>query len=196
VADLHAGSLLEIAAGTGIVTRVLARVLPETVAIIASDISQEMLNFAAAQPRLARIRWTHADALALPFEDAAFDAVLCQFGVMFFRDRLAGYRQARRVLKLDGRFVFNVWDRIENNEFCQVVSEAMTRLFPNDPPDLLARTPYGYFDTDLIRARADTGWIRQHHDRNRESAQCCPVGARSGDRLLPRVSATQRNRRA
>jgi SAM-dependent methyltransferase len=77
--------------------------------------------------------------------------VLCQFGVMFFGDRVAGYREARRVLKPAGRFVFNVWDRIENNEFCWIVSEAMALLFPNDPPDLLSRTPYGYFDTDLIR---------------------------------------------
>jgi len=89
--------------------------------------------------------------MALPFDDAAFDAVLCQFGVMFFRDRVAGYREARRVLKPGGRFVFNVWDRIENNEFCQVVCDTMARLFVDNPPDLLARMPYGYFDTVLIR---------------------------------------------
>ena len=151
LADLRAGHLLEIAAGTGIVTRVLARVLPETVSIIASDINQAMLDFAAAQPGLARISWRHADALALPFDDAAFHAVLCQFGVMFFRDRVAGYRETRRVLRPGGRFVFDVWDRIENNEFCGVVCETVARLFPNNPPDLLARMPYGYFDTDLIR---------------------------------------------
>ena len=151
LADLRTGNLLEIAAGTGIVTRVLARVLPETVSIIASEINQEMLDFAAAQPGLARISWRQADALALPFDDAAFDAVLCQFGVMFFRDRIAGYREVRRVLEPHGRFVFNVWDRIENNEFCHIVSEAMAPLFPNNPPGLLARMPYGYFDLDLIR---------------------------------------------
>jgi ubiquinone/menaquinone biosynthesis C-methylase UbiE len=151
LADLREGKLLEIAAGTGIVTRVLARVLPDTVSIVASDISQAMIDFAAAQPDLARISWKQADALALPFDDAAFDALLCQFGVMFFSDRGTGYREARRVLKPGGRFVFNVWDRIENNEFCQTVIEAMTRLFPKNPPDLLARMPYGYFDTDLIR---------------------------------------------
>jgi SAM-dependent methyltransferase len=151
LADLCAGDLLEIAAGTGIVSRVLARVLPDTVSIIATDISQEMLDFAAAQPGLARISWRHADALALPFEAARFDAVLCQFGVMFFPDRVAGYREARRVLKPAGRFVFDVWDRIESNEFCCIVSEAMARLFPDNPPGLLARTPYGYFDIELIR---------------------------------------------
>ena len=129
----------------------LARVLPETVSILASDINQAMLDFAAAQPGLARISWRQADALALPFDDAAYDAVLCQFGVMFFPDRVAGYREAWRVLKPGGRFVFNVWDRIEHNEFCWIVSEAMARLFPKNPPGLLARMPYGYFDTDLIR---------------------------------------------
>jgi ubiquinone/menaquinone biosynthesis C-methylase UbiE len=112
LADLRAGNLLEIAAGTGIVTRVLAHALPETVSITASDISQAMLDFAAAQPGLARISWKQADALALPFDDKAFDAVLCQFGVMFFPDKVTGYRETRRVLKPNGRFVFNVWDRI------------------------------------------------------------------------------------
>jgi len=151
VAHLRAGSLLETAAGTGVVTRVLACMLPETVSITASDISQAMLDFAAAKPGLGRISWRQADALALPFDDASFDALLCQFGVMFFRDRVAGYREARRVLKPGGRFVFDVWDRIENNEFCQIVCETMTRLFPSNPPDLLVRIPYGYFDTDVIR---------------------------------------------
>jgi SAM-dependent methyltransferase len=149
--DLRIGNLLEIAAGTGIVTRALARVLPETVSITASDISPAMLDFAAAQPGLARIVWRQADALALPFPDAMFDAVLCQFGVMFFPDRVAGYREARRVLKPGGRFVFNVWDRIDNNEFCATVIGTMGRLFPNNAPDLLARLPYGYFDLDVIR---------------------------------------------
>ena len=151
LADLRAGNLLEIAAGTGIVTRLLARVLPATVSITASDISQAMLDFAAAQPGLARISWRQADALALPFDNDTFDAAICQFGVMFFGDRVAGYREARRVLKPGGRFVFNVWDRIENNEFCWIVSDAMARLFPNNPPGLLARMPYGYFDAELIR---------------------------------------------
>jgi SAM-dependent methyltransferase len=160
--DLRSGNLLETAAGTGIVTRVLARMLPETVSIVASDISQAMLDFAAVQAGLDRITWRQADALALPFDDATFDAVLCQFGVMFFPDRVAGYCEARRVLKPGGHFVFNVWDRIENNEFCLIVCDAMARLFPDNPPDLLARTPYGYFDTDLIRdelARAEFGKI-------------------------------------
>ena len=151
LAHLSTGNVLEIAAGTGIVTRVLARVLSEAVSITASDISQAMLDFASAQPGLARITWRQADALALPFDDGMFDAMLCQFGVMFFPDKVTGYREARRVLKPYGRFVFNVWDRAENNEFCWIVGETMARLFPNNSPELLARVPYGYFDTHLIR---------------------------------------------
>jgi ubiquinone/menaquinone biosynthesis C-methylase UbiE len=106
VADITQGSLLETAAGTGIVTRKLVRVLPVAVAIIATDLNQPMLDFAAAQPGGARVTWQQADALALPFEDKAFDVVVCQFGVMFFPDKRAAYREARRVLKPGGRFVF------------------------------------------------------------------------------------------
>ena len=120
--DIARGSVLEIAAGTGIVTRMLAELLPAEVTIIASDISQAMLDFAARRAGVDRVVWRQADALALPFPDAAFDAVLCQFGVMFFQDKVAGYREAFRVLKPGGLFAFSVWDQIEHNEFCSVTS--------------------------------------------------------------------------
>ena len=144
------GSVLEIAAGTGIVTRMLARLLPDEVTIVASDLSQEMLDFAAVQAGVERVIWRQADALALPFPHGAFEAVLCQFGVMFFRDKVQGYREALRVLKPSGCFVFNTWDRIEQNEFCWIVNEAVAQLFPQDPPGLLARTPYGYYDLNVV----------------------------------------------
>jgi ubiquinone/menaquinone biosynthesis C-methylase UbiE len=88
----------------------------------------------------------------LPFEDAGFDTVACQFGVMFFPDRVKGYSEARRVLKPGGRLLFNVWDRIEENDFADVVTEALGQVFPDDPPKFLARTPHGYHDVDRIRA--------------------------------------------
>src|SRR5262249_21766243 len=91
------------------------------------------------------------DALALPFEDHTFDVVACQFGAMFFPDKVRGYREALRVLKPDGRFFFNVWDRIEDSEFADVVTKALASLFPQDPPRFLARTPHGYCDRDRIR---------------------------------------------
>jgi ubiquinone/menaquinone biosynthesis C-methylase UbiE len=151
LAKVEAASVLETAAGTGIVTRALARVLPPAVKIVATDLNQPMLDFAAAQGEAERVTWRQADALDLPFADETFDAVVCQFGVMFFPDKGAAYRQARRVLKPGGRFVFNVWDRIEANEFPQVVTEAVAALFPDDPPRFLPRTPYGYHDTARIR---------------------------------------------
>ena len=149
--DLTSGRVLETAAGTGIVTRMLVRALPGTVAIVATDLNQPMLDFAAAQPGAERVEWRQADALSLPFEEDSFDAVVCQFGVMFFPDRRAAYREARRVLKPGGRFVFSVWDRLEENELSQIVSDTMVALFPEDPPRFLARTPYAYCDIGIIR---------------------------------------------
>jgi SAM-dependent methyltransferase len=99
----------------------------------------------------SRVRWQQADAMSLPFEDASFDAVVCQFGVMFFPDTIKSYRETLRVLKPGGRFVFNVWDRIEENEFAHVVTRALKDLFPRDPPVFLTRTPHGHHDAEKIR---------------------------------------------
>jgi len=111
-----------------------------------------MLNHAAAQQSYdRRILWRQADALALPFEDQGFDVVACQFGVMFFPDKIQGDREARRVLKPGGYFFFNVWDRISENQFADVVTEALATLFPQHPPHFMARTPHGYHDMQRIR---------------------------------------------
>jgi SAM-dependent methyltransferase len=102
------------------------------------------------------VTWQQADALKLPFADATFDVVSCQFGAMFFPDKVQGYREARRALRPNGRFIFSVWDRISENEFADVVTEAAASLFPQDPPRILARTPHGYCDTDKIRQELGT----------------------------------------
>jgi len=144
--------VLEVAAGTGVVTRAMAARLPPSARIVATDLNQPMLDHAAArQPDAGRIAWQQADALALPFEDGSFDAVACQFGAMFFPDKIRAYREAHRVLKPGGRYFFNVWDRIAENEFADVVTQALAGLFPQDPPRFLARTPHGYHDPDKIR---------------------------------------------
>ena len=153
VAALAPKAVLETAAGSGVVTRALAPILSPDARYVATDLNQPMLEYARAkQGTDSRIRWQKADAQALPFEDATFDVVCCQFGAMFFPDRPSGYREAKRVLRPGGCFVFNVWDHIEENVFADDVTNALAELFPNDPPRFLARTPHGYHDTALIRS--------------------------------------------
>jgi SAM-dependent methyltransferase len=119
---------------------------------VATDLNQPMLDRAAAREQTAgRITWRQADALALPFGDQSFDAVACQFGVMFFPDKVQGYRQARRVLKPGSHFFFNVWDQISENEFADVVTATLATIFPRDPPRFMARTPHGYHDVERLR---------------------------------------------
>jgi len=152
VAAIKPQTLLETAAGTGVVTRALAPALPPATTPTITDLNPPMLQQAnSKQPPGRAINWQQADALALPFKDEEFDAVVCQFGAMFFPDKTRGYSEARRVLKKNGRFFFSVWDRISENEFADVVTEALARLYPDDPPRFLARTPHGYFDIDQIR---------------------------------------------
>lgn len=146
-------AVLETAAGSGVVTRALAPLLDPEARYVVTDLNQPMLDRAASrQPEAARLDWRQADALALPFGEGDFDMVCCQFGVMFFPDRIAGFREARRVLTPGGGFIFNVWDRIGENDFAASVTETATRLFPEDPPDFLARIPHGYHDVDRITA--------------------------------------------
>ena len=142
--------VLEIAAGTGVVTRALASALPENVSIVATDLNQAMLDHAAAVGTKRAVEWRQADAMQLPFGDRMFDAVVCQFGVMFFPGKSKAFSEARRVLKPGGVFIFNVWDRITENEFADVVTTALDPLFPKDPPRFLARTPHGYHDPKAI----------------------------------------------
>lgn len=145
--------VLETAAGTGVVTRALDARLPASVRIVATDLNRPMLDHARSrQGANGRISWQQADALALPFDDRSFDAVICQFGVMFFPDKIAGYRQARRMLTPGGRFIFSVWDKISENDFAEVVTDALAKVFPSDPPRFLARTPHGYHNLEQIRA--------------------------------------------
>jgi SAM-dependent methyltransferase len=152
VAALKPMRVLETAAGTGVVTRALARALPAQTEIVATDLNQPMLDRAAAVGTPRPVRWQQADAMQLPFDAASFDVVVCQFGVMFFPDRPHAFREARRVLRPGGVFVFNAWDRIEENEFADVVTNALAALFPADPPRFMARTPHGYADRSLIAA--------------------------------------------
>ena len=138
--------VLEIAAGTGVVTRKLASALPKGVSIVATDLNQAMLDLASTVGTERPVEWRQADAMQLPFDDSAFDVVVCQFGAMFFPDKPKAYSEARRVLRSGGLFMFNVWDRIEENEFAHTVTMALESVFPADPPRFMARTPHGHHD--------------------------------------------------
>ncbi|MEO7152783.1 MAG: class I SAM-dependent methyltransferase [Burkholderiaceae bacterium] len=148
--SLVPSAVLEIAAGTGAVTRQLAARLPADVAIVSTDLNQAMLDHAMSVGTSRAVTWRQADAMSLPFGDNSFDLVVCQFGAMFFPDKAAAFAEARRVLRPGGTFLFNVWDRIEDNEFADCVTQAMARLFPSDPPRFLARLPHGYHDPAVI----------------------------------------------
>lgn len=153
--------VLEIAAGTGVATRAMAAALPESCAIVATDLNQAMLDHARAVGTSRPVEWRQADAMHLPFEDSTFDAVVCQFGAMFFPDKARAFAEAHRVLARGGVFIFSVWGRIEDNEFADVVGTALASVFPQDPPRFMARTPHGYHDPGQIaRDLAEGGFTR------------------------------------
>lgn len=153
IAALDPMRLLETAAGTGALTRSLASRLPAVARIVATDLNEPMLERNKAHlGEDPRFSWQPADAQALPFEDASFDVVAAQFGVMFFPDKRRGFSEARRVLRDGGVFLFNVWDELASNQFTDVVTQAVAEVFPDDPPLFFARTPHGYCDADRIRA--------------------------------------------
>jgi ubiquinone/menaquinone biosynthesis C-methylase UbiE len=146
--NVTSGRLLELAAGTGVVTRALAGVLPASVEIVATDLNPAMLEQAKCHPGLERVVWRDADAMALPFSDAAFGYVVCQFGVMFFPDKRAAFRETGRVLRPGGQFLFNVWgDKRGTARLLaeQIVGEKLSR----DPASLVAPE---YNDVERVRA--------------------------------------------
>lgn len=142
--------VLEIAAGTGVVTRAMAAAFPKTVSIVATDLNQAMIDQARAVGTRRPVEWRQADAMELPFPDQAFDTVVCQFGAMFFPDKVKAFAESRRVLRPGGTFIFNVWDGIADNEFADVITTALESVFPDDPPRFFARTPHGYHDRRVI----------------------------------------------
>ncbi len=173
--------VLEVAAGTGVVTRELASALPESTSIVATDLNQAMLDQAEMLGTSRRVEWRAADAMHLPFPDGTFDAVVCQFGVMFFPDKPKAFSEAIRVLSPGGILIFSVWDRIEENEFADTVTMALASVFPADPPRFMVRTPHGYHDRVTIEKDLAKGGFTN-------PAQIETVAARSRAES-PRVAA-------
>lgn len=157
---ITSGRLLEVAAGTGIATAAILACLPDGVQLVATDLNQAMLDYARTKPELERAVLEQADALALPYEDASFDAIACQFGVMFFRDHVAGFREMHRVLKPGGLLVFNVWDRLASNLLMHATVDGLARRYPHHTSWFLDRVPCGYRNPDEIRANlASAGFV-------------------------------------
>ena len=150
------GVVLELACGTGIVTRELRNRLPATVKLIATDLNEPMFQHASAKfAQGEAVEWQQADACSLPFDDGIFDAVVCQFGIMFVPDKALAAREAHRVLKPGGVFLFNVWDAIEHNELCRIAHETIASYFDEDPPTFY-KVPFGYHDhAEIRRVMAD-----------------------------------------
>ena len=148
---LAPGRVLETAAGTGVLTRAMSAGLAANASIVATDLNLPMLHQGMAVGTNLPVRWQPADAMRLPFPDGSFDAVVCQFGAMFFPVKAQAFSEARRVLRPGGVFLFNVWDRLVDNEFAEIVAGAVAALLPDDPPNFLGRMPYAYYDLQLIQ---------------------------------------------
>lgn len=154
------GSVLELACGTGILTRVLRDRLPAGARLVATDLNEPMFRNAAQKFRNDEaVEWQQADASSLPFDDKSFDAVVCQFGIMFVPDKELSAREAHRVLKPGGLFLFNVWDAMEHNALCQIAHETISSFFEKDPPTFY-QVPFGYHDHAEIKRALEAAGFR------------------------------------
>ncbi|MFL6726899.1 MAG: class I SAM-dependent methyltransferase [Sphingomicrobium sp.] len=149
--DLGPSRILETAAGTGVLTETLHRAFP-TAEIIATDLNQPMLDEAARKVSAANVKFQQADALKLPFDDSSFDLVVCQFGVMFFPDKIAGNGEARRVLRDGGHYLLVIWDSVDRNLATKAAGAAVAELFPDDSTAFYERIPFRYYDRALIES--------------------------------------------
>lgn len=161
LAGLTGGVLLEVAAGTGAVTAALRARLPAEVELVSTDLNPGMLELGARRLRGSGVSFRQADAQQLPFDVASFDAMVAQFGVMFLPDKRAGFREAFRVLREGARYVFNVWNRVQDNEVTLITGQVLAELFPDDPPRFMQRTPFGYFDPGVIRDDVTSAGFRR-----------------------------------
>lgn len=173
---LEPNTILEVACGTGVVTRALASALPPVCEIIATDLNQAMVAHGESVGTPRPVTWRPADVMALPYKDESFDVVVCQFSVMFFPDRVGAYREIRRVLRPGGTFLFNVWNGIEHNEFADTVTNAVSALYPENPPVFLVRTPHGHGSPSEIRAEIMAAGFKKCHldQRNDISVAASP----------------------
>lgn len=142
--------VLELACGTGIVTKILRERLAEETRLVATDISEGMLGVAKSKQMEKKVEWKAADATSLPIKDGSFDMVVCQFGVMFFPDKNKAMSEIFRVLRPGGRVLFNVWDKLKFNDFARIAHHTIEQMFDNNPPEFY-NLAFGFNDYLAIR---------------------------------------------
>ena len=143
--------ILETAAGTGVVTQALHEALPDA-QIIATDLNEPMLEVAGQRIHSDKVCFITANAQEIPFDAEGFDLVVCQFGAMFFPDKILAHREAHRVLRQGGHYLLAIWDRIDRNSLSDATQRVLIDLFPDDPPLFLCEGPFGYSDPERIES--------------------------------------------
>jgi ubiquinone/menaquinone biosynthesis C-methylase UbiE/uncharacterized protein YneF (UPF0154 family) len=190
---LESGQVLEIACGTGISTKHLRNALSNKVKLVATDLNEPMINMARGKFTEDSIEWKQADATRLPFPDQSFQAVVCQFGVMFFPDKEAAFREAYRVLSPGGTFLFNVWDSLEKNPLSKLIHETVAAHFKDNPPNFY-NVPFGLYDSAVIRSlleRAGFSELRSEVvtlDTTSPSAEDAATGLVQGTPLIAQIA--------
>jgi SAM-dependent methyltransferase len=170
VAKLKPSSVLELAAGTGILSRSLRSALPDDAELVITDLNAPMLDVAATKFHTAqRVRLQQADAMALPFDDDEFDLVVCQFGVMFFPDIPASYSEASRVARSGGHYLFTTWASHTENPFAAVARDVISDMFRGDPPGFY-EVPFFYHDPDVVCADLASAGLQnvEHQELSRQ----------------------------
>lgn len=150
--DDNCKMVLEVACGTGRVTNHLTGILSTDGKLMATDLNYDMIAVAKTKVTDCRVEWKVADAQELPFEDGLFDHVVCQFGVMFFPDKLKAFKEAYRVLKTKGKFIFNTWGSLKDNRRAGLVSDVMADILQGEIPAFFSNGPYSFYDNDLIKS--------------------------------------------
>ena len=191
--------ILETAAGTGAVTQALHDALPDA-EIVATDLNPPMLEVATQRVQSPNVRFQPADAQALPFDEGSFDLVVCQFGAMFFPDKVLGHSEARRVLREGGSYLLAIWDRIDRNPMSEAAQQALIDLFPEDPPLFMQEGPFGYHDRGAIERdlraagftnmKIETVELRSRAPSSEEAARALCYGTPMGMEVEDRAPGT------